>query len=128
MRGWVRGVVVLAILVAIWAAASEVAHTPLAPGPVAVGRALVAGSRGLMAEWWLSQRAVRSRLLPGLGNRIGMFSCLPSHHLILRVERSCSQMMSLLFGDEVDPAAESAFASFRSGGVVRGSSQRLISA
>jgi NitT/TauT family transport system permease protein len=36
---------VVAILVAIWAAASEVARTPLAPGPLAVGRALLAGVR-----------------------------------------------------------------------------------
>jgi NitT/TauT family transport system permease protein len=36
---------VLAILVAIWAAVSEIARTPLAPGPVAVGRSLVAGVR-----------------------------------------------------------------------------------
>ncbi|MDP9003065.1 MAG: ABC transporter permease subunit [Myxococcota bacterium] len=45
MRGWFRGVVALAILVAIWGAASEVVQTPLAPGPVAVARALVAGMR-----------------------------------------------------------------------------------
>src|ERR1700690_2688564 len=45
MRGWVRGVAVLAILVAIWAAASEIAHTSLAPGPLAVPRSLVAGGR-----------------------------------------------------------------------------------
>jgi NitT/TauT family transport system permease protein len=37
--------VALAILVALWAAAAEIAHTPLAPGPVAVGRALLAGVR-----------------------------------------------------------------------------------
>jgi sulfonate transport system permease protein len=37
--------VVVAILVGIWAAASEIARTPLAPGPVAVSRALVAGVR-----------------------------------------------------------------------------------
>jgi NitT/TauT family transport system permease protein len=36
---------VLAILVAIWAAVSEIARTPLAPGPVAVARSLVAGVR-----------------------------------------------------------------------------------
>jgi NitT/TauT family transport system permease protein len=45
MRGWVRGLAVLAILVAIWAAASEIARTPLAPGPVDVARSLVAGVR-----------------------------------------------------------------------------------
>ncbi len=45
MRGWLRGLAALAILVVVWAAASEVAHTPLAPGPAAVGRALVAGVR-----------------------------------------------------------------------------------
>jgi NitT/TauT family transport system permease protein len=45
MRGWVRGVALLAILVGIWAAASEIAHTPLAPGPGAVARSLIAGVR-----------------------------------------------------------------------------------
>jgi len=43
MRGWLRGLLALAILVSLWAAAAEVAHTPLAPGPLAVGRALLAG-------------------------------------------------------------------------------------
>lgn len=45
MRGWLRGIAALGILVALWAAAAEIAHTPLAPGPVEVGRALVAGLR-----------------------------------------------------------------------------------
>ena len=45
MRGWLRGLTAVAILVAIWAAASEIARTPLAPGPVEVGRALVSGVR-----------------------------------------------------------------------------------
>jgi NitT/TauT family transport system permease protein len=35
----------VAILVVIWAAASEIARTPLAPGPVAVGAAIAAGVR-----------------------------------------------------------------------------------
>jgi NitT/TauT family transport system permease protein len=33
------------VFVALWAAAAEIAHTPLAPGPLAVGRALEAGVR-----------------------------------------------------------------------------------
>jgi NitT/TauT family transport system permease protein len=37
--------VVLAILVAIWAAASEIARTPLAPGPLEVARSIAAGVR-----------------------------------------------------------------------------------
>ena len=45
MRGWLRGLTALAILVAIWAAASEIARTPLAPGPLEVGRALLGGVR-----------------------------------------------------------------------------------
>ncbi|HEY6459761.1 MAG TPA: ABC transporter permease subunit [Polyangiaceae bacterium] len=45
MRGWYRGLAALAILVVIWAAASEIARTPLAPGPVAVGAAIAAGVR-----------------------------------------------------------------------------------
>ena len=36
---------VLAILVAIWAAASEIARTPLAPGPLEVARSIAAGVR-----------------------------------------------------------------------------------
>jgi NitT/TauT family transport system permease protein len=35
----------VAILVVIWAAASEIARTPLAPGPIAVGAALAEGVR-----------------------------------------------------------------------------------
>ncbi|HEY1693847.1 MAG TPA: ABC transporter permease subunit [Polyangiaceae bacterium] len=45
MRGWYRGLAAVAILVVIWAAASEIARTPLAPGPVAVGAAIAAGVR-----------------------------------------------------------------------------------
>jgi NitT/TauT family transport system permease protein len=42
MRGWLRAISVPAILVVSWAAASEIARSPLAPGPVAVLRALAA--------------------------------------------------------------------------------------
>ena len=45
MPGWLRGALVTATLVAIWAAASEIAHTPLAPGPVAVAHSLADGFR-----------------------------------------------------------------------------------
>jgi NitT/TauT family transport system permease protein len=45
MRGWLQGLAVTAILVVIWAAASEVAATPLVPGPLAVARSLVSGLR-----------------------------------------------------------------------------------
>lgn len=45
MRGWLRGLAAAAILVVIWAAASEAARTPLAPGPLAVGAALWSGVR-----------------------------------------------------------------------------------
>ena len=45
MRGWFRGVAVVATLVLLWAVASEVASTPLAPGPLAVARALLDGLR-----------------------------------------------------------------------------------
>jgi len=45
MRGWLRGIIVPAILVVSWAAASEIARTPLAPGPVAVARSLADGVR-----------------------------------------------------------------------------------
>jgi NitT/TauT family transport system permease protein len=43
MRGWLRGALALAILLSLWAVAAEAARSPLAPGPVAVGRALLAG-------------------------------------------------------------------------------------
>jgi NitT/TauT family transport system permease protein len=45
MRGWLRGLAFLATLVAIWAAASEIAASALFPGPIAVGDALVASIR-----------------------------------------------------------------------------------
>jgi NitT/TauT family transport system permease protein len=45
MRGWLRGLTVLAILVASWAAASRLVHTPLAPGPVEVARSIASGVR-----------------------------------------------------------------------------------
>jgi NitT/TauT family transport system permease protein len=40
MRGWLRGVAFASILLGIWAAASSLAKTPLAPTPLAVARAL----------------------------------------------------------------------------------------
>lgn len=43
MRGSLRGLAVVTILVAIWAAASEIARTPLFPGPAAVLRSIGAG-------------------------------------------------------------------------------------
>lgn len=43
MRGWLRGVLFTSILVAIWAAASSFAKSPLFPSPLAVYRALEAG-------------------------------------------------------------------------------------
>ena len=40
MRGSLRALAALTILVGLWAAGSEIANTPLAPGPLAVARAL----------------------------------------------------------------------------------------
>jgi NitT/TauT family transport system permease protein len=45
MRGWLRGITVPTILVASWAAASELARSPLIPGPLAVLHALADGMR-----------------------------------------------------------------------------------
>lgn len=45
MRGWLRGALFASILVGIWAAASSLAKTPLAPTPLAVLRALAASLR-----------------------------------------------------------------------------------
>ncbi|HSY24610.1 MAG TPA: ABC transporter permease subunit, partial [Polyangiaceae bacterium] len=45
MPGWLRGLTVVAILVAIWAAASEIARTPLFPTPLEVLASLSAGVR-----------------------------------------------------------------------------------
>lgn len=45
MRGWLRGALFASILVGIWAAASSLAKTPLAPTPLAVSRALAASLR-----------------------------------------------------------------------------------
>lgn len=44
MRGKLRAIAVAAILVVLWGAASEIARTPLAPGPLAVGRALLSAA------------------------------------------------------------------------------------
>jgi NitT/TauT family transport system permease protein len=45
MRGWLRAGLAGAILVAFWAALSEILRTPLAPGPLAVAGSLLAGFR-----------------------------------------------------------------------------------
>lgn len=45
MRGWLRAGLAGAILVALWAALAEILRTPLAPGPLAVARSLLAGFR-----------------------------------------------------------------------------------
>ena len=45
MRGWLRGLAFASILVAIWAAASSLAHSPLAPTPLQVARAIAGGVR-----------------------------------------------------------------------------------
>jgi NitT/TauT family transport system permease protein len=45
MRGWLRAGLAGAILVGLWAALAEILRTPLAPGPLAVGGALLAGFR-----------------------------------------------------------------------------------
>ena len=45
MRGWLRAGLAGAILVAFWAALSEILRTPLAPSPLAVGRSLLEGFR-----------------------------------------------------------------------------------
>jgi NitT/TauT family transport system permease protein len=53
------------ILVVIWAAGSELAHSPLAPGPVEVARAIVAGVRdGTLVRALLTTLA---RLIVGYG-------------------------------------------------------------
>jgi NitT/TauT family transport system permease protein len=65
MRGWLRGFAVPAILVAIWAAASEVASSPLVPGPGAVLHSLMAGVHdGTLVRAVLTSVA---RLLVGYG-------------------------------------------------------------
>ena len=63
MRGWLRGLVAVAILVAIWAAGSEIARTPLFPGPIAVGAAIVDG-----VVYWGSGYDTKARALPYDGN------------------------------------------------------------
>jgi NitT/TauT family transport system permease protein len=65
MRGWLRGLTAVAILVAIWAAASELAHSPLAPGPVDVARSILAGVRdGTLVRALVTTSA---RLIVGYG-------------------------------------------------------------
>src|SRR3954465_14113755 len=43
MRGWLRGLAFASILVAIWAAASSLARSPLAPTPLQVAKAIGGG-------------------------------------------------------------------------------------
>jgi NitT/TauT family transport system permease protein len=45
MRGWLRGLWFVAALVVAWAIASEVAHSQLAPGPLAVAHAFASSIR-----------------------------------------------------------------------------------
>jgi NitT/TauT family transport system permease protein len=63
MRGSLRALTALGILVAVWAAGSELANTPLAPGPLEVGRALA----GVMRDGTLARAVLTTgaRLLVG---------------------------------------------------------------
>ena len=63
MRGSARALTALAILIALWAIASEIANTPLAPGPVDVAKALAGALRdGTLARAVLTSGA---RLVAG---------------------------------------------------------------
>lgn len=63
MRGSLRALVALGILLALWAAGSEIAHTSLAPGPLAVAEALA----GVVRDGTLARAVLTSgvRLLVG---------------------------------------------------------------
>jgi NitT/TauT family transport system permease protein len=63
---------VVAILVVIWAAASEIANTPLAPGPGAVARALWAGARDGTLPRAVLTTAIRLSVGYGLALFIGV--------------------------------------------------------
>jgi NitT/TauT family transport system permease protein len=67
-RGWLRGAAFASILVGIWAAASSLARTPLAPTPLAVARAIVTSVR----EGVLVRAVVTSVLRLGLGYGVAL--------------------------------------------------------
>src|ERR1700709_2455118 len=73
MRGWLRGLTVTAILVASWAAASEIARTPLAPGPLEVARSIGAGIR----DGTLTRAFVTSVARPAVGYGIALVTGIP---------------------------------------------------
>jgi NitT/TauT family transport system permease protein len=63
MRGSLRALLALGTLIAVWAVGSEIAHTPLAPGPLAVAGALA----GVMRDGTLARAVLTTgvRLLVG---------------------------------------------------------------
>lgn len=81
MRGWLRGIAFASILVVIWAAASRLASTPLAPGPLAVFAALKIG----VADGTLLRAVVTSSLRLTIGYTIALAIGVPLGVTLARV-------------------------------------------
>lgn len=81
MRGWLRGLTVAAILVAIWAAASEIARTPLFPTPLEVFASLAAGVR----DGTLPRALVTTALRLAVGYSVALGAGIPLGIVLARV-------------------------------------------
>lgn len=80
-RGWLRGIAFASILVAIWGAASSLAKTPLAPGPLAVLAALRAG----FADGTLPRAVLTSALRLAFGYGLAVAIGVPLGVALARV-------------------------------------------
>jgi NitT/TauT family transport system permease protein len=81
MRGWLRGLTVAAILVAIWAAASEIARTPLFPTPLEVLASLSAGLR----DGTLTRAVITTAIRLAIGYSVALAVGVPLGIVLARV-------------------------------------------
>lgn len=94
MRGVLRTAVTAAILVAIWAAASRFAHSPLFPGPVEVARSLAAA----LAAGTLVRAVVTSSLRLVVGYAIALLIGVPLGLVLARSEATKRALGPMLLG------------------------------
>lgn len=89
-----RTAVTAALLVAIWAAASRLAHSPLFPGPVDVARSLAAS----LASGTLVRAVITSTLRLVVGYAIALVAGVPSGLLLARSDVTKRALGPLLLG------------------------------
>lgn len=94
MRGALRAAVTAAILVVIWAAASEIARSPLLPGPVEVARALARAT----AAGTLVRAVVTSGIRLVVGYGIAIALGVPLGLVLARSERTKRALGPLVLG------------------------------